>query len=151
MVNPAVPARSMAELIALAKANPGKLNFASSGHGLAAHLAGELFKTEAKIDLIHVPYKGAAPALQDVIAGHVQMMFATASSVVAHINEEGARAAVTTLKRTPVLPEIATIDELGIKGFDATTWHGLVAPARTRRRSWRRSIARSSQRSTMPR
>ena len=72
VVNPAVPARSMAELIALAKANPGKLNFASSGHGLAAHLAGELFKTEAKIDLIHVPYKGAAPALQDVIAGHVR-------------------------------------------------------------------------------
>jgi tripartite-type tricarboxylate transporter receptor subunit TctC len=132
VVNPAVPARSMAELIALAKANPGKLNFASSGHGLAAHLAGELFKTEAKIDLIHVPYKGAAPALQDVIAGHVQMMFATASSVVAHINEGKVRAlAVTTLKRTAVLPEIATIDELGIKGFDATTWHGLVAPART--------------------
>ena len=132
VVNPAVPARSMAELIALAKANPGKLNFASSGHGLAAHLAGELFKTEAKIDLIHVPYKGAAPALQDVIAGHVQMMFATASSVVAHIQQGKVRAlAVTTLQRTAVLPEIATIDELGIKGFDATTWHGLVAPART--------------------
>ncbi len=132
VVNPAVPAKSMAELIALAKANPGKLNFASSGHGLAAHLAGELFKVEAKIDLVHVPYKGAAPALQDVIAGHVQMMFATASSVVAHIQDGKVRAlAVTTLKRTAVLPEISTIDELGIKGFDATTWHGLVAPART--------------------
>src|SRR6516165_12231613 len=87
VVNPALPAKSMAELIALAKANPGKLNFASSGHGLAAHLAGELFKAEAKIDIVHVPYKGAAPALQDVIAGHVQMMFATASSVVPHIRD----------------------------------------------------------------
>jgi tripartite-type tricarboxylate transporter receptor subunit TctC len=122
----------MAELIALAKANPGKLNFASSGHGLAAHLAGELFKTEAKIDIVHVPYKGAAPALQDVIAGHVQMMFATASSVVPHIKDGKVRAlAVASLKRTAVLPDIPTVDELGIKNFDATTWHGLVAPART--------------------
>src|SRR5919198_2478548 len=132
VVNPAVPARSMAELIAFAKANPGKLNFASSGHGLAAHLAGELFKAEAKIDIVHVPYKGAAPALQDVIAGHVQMMFATAASVVPHIQSGQVRAlAVTTLKRTTVFPELATVDELGLKGFDATTWHGLVAPSRT--------------------
>jgi tripartite-type tricarboxylate transporter receptor subunit TctC len=132
VVNPSVPASSMAELIALAKANPGKLNFASSGYGLAAHLAGELFKEEAKIDIVHVPYKGAAPALQDVIAGHVQMMFATASSVVSHIRDGKVRAlAVTTLKRSTVMPEIPTIDELGLKGFDATTWHGLVAPAHT--------------------
>ena len=132
VVNPALPVRSMDELIALAKANPGKLNFASSGHGLAAHLAGELFKAEAKIDLVHVPYKGAAPALQDVIAGHVQMMFATASSVVSHIRDGKVRAlGVTTLKRTAVMPEIPTIDELGLKGFDATSWHGLVAPAHT--------------------
>jgi len=132
VVNPSVPARSMAELIELAKASPGKLNFASSGHGAAAHLAGELFKAEAKVDIIHVPYKGAAPALQDVIAGHVDMMFATAASVVPHIRDGKVRPlAVTTLKRTAVLPEIATIDELGIKGFDATTWHGLVVPART--------------------
>jgi tripartite-type tricarboxylate transporter receptor subunit TctC len=132
VVNPTLPAKSLAELIALAKANPGKLNFASSGHGLAAHLAGELFKAEAKIDIVHVPYKGAAPALQDVIAGHVQMMFATASSVVPHIQDGKVRPlAVATLKRTAVLPDIPTIDELGIKNFDATTWHGLVAPART--------------------
>jgi tripartite-type tricarboxylate transporter receptor subunit TctC len=132
VVNPSVPASSMAELIALAKANPGKLNFASSGHGLAAHLAGELFKVEAGIDIVHVPYKGAAPALQDVIAGHVQMMFATASSVVPHIRDGKVRAlGVATLKRTAVLPDIPTIDELGLRGFDATTWHGLVAPART--------------------
>ena len=132
VVNPALPVRSLAELIALARAKPGKLNFASSGHGLAAHLAGELFKAEAKLDLVHVPYKGGGPALQDVIAGHVDMMFATASSVVSHIKEGQVRAlAVTTLKRSSVLPDIPTMDELGIKNFDATTWHGLVAPART--------------------
>ena len=132
VVNPKVKANTMAELIALAKANPGKINFASSGHGAAAHLAGELFKTEAKIDIVHVPYKGAAPALQDVIAGHVDMMFATAASVVPHILDGKVRAlAVTTLKRTTVLPQLATVDELGLKGFDATTWHGLVAPAKT--------------------
>jgi tripartite-type tricarboxylate transporter receptor subunit TctC len=132
VVNPQVPAKSMAELIALAKASPGKLNFASSGYGAAAHLAGELFKTEAKIDIVHVAYKGAGPALQDVVAGHVQMMFATSASVIGHIRSGALRPlAVTTLKRTPLLPEVATIDELGIKGFDATTWHGLVAPAGT--------------------
>jgi tripartite-type tricarboxylate transporter receptor subunit TctC len=132
VVNPQVPARTMAELIALAKAQPGKINFASSGYGAAAHLAGELFKTETKIDIVHVPYKGAAPALQDVIAGHVQMMFATAASVVAHIQSGQVRPlAVTTLKRTALLPDIPTVDELGLKGFDATTWHGLVAPAKT--------------------
>ena len=132
VVNPQVPAHTMAELIALAKANPGKINFASSGFGAAAHLAGELFKTETRIDIVHVPYKGAAPALQDVIAGHVQMMFATAASVVGHIQSGQVRAlAVTTLKRTALLPDLPTVDELGIKGFDATTWHGLVAPAKT--------------------
>jgi tripartite-type tricarboxylate transporter receptor subunit TctC len=132
VVNPAVPANSMAELITLAKSSPGQLNFASSGFGAAAHLAGELFKTEAKINIVHVPYKGAAPALQDVMAGHVQMMFATAASVIGLIKSDKVRAlAVTTPKRTALLPELPTVDELGIKGFDATTWHGLVAPAGT--------------------
>jgi len=132
VVNPGVPANSMAELIALAKANPGQLNFASSGFGAAAHLAGELFKTEAKINIVHVPYKGAAPALNDVLAGHVQMMFATAASVIGLIKNGKVRAlAVTTPKRTALLPDLPTVDELGIKGFDATTWHGMVAPAGT--------------------
>jgi tripartite-type tricarboxylate transporter receptor subunit TctC len=122
----------MAELIAYAKANPGKVNYGSSGYGAAAHLAGELFKAEARIDIVHVPYKGAAPALQDLVGGHVQMMFATAASVVQLIHDGQVRAlAVTTLKRTTVLPDLATVDELGIKGFDATTWHGLVAPSKT--------------------
>ena len=132
VVNPDVPAHSLKELIALAKAQPGKINFASSGYGAAAHLAGELFKSEAKINIVHVPYKGAAPALQDVIAGHDQMMFATAASVVGHIEGGRVRAlAVTTLKRTQILPDIPTMDEAGLKGFDASTWHGLVAPAGT--------------------
>lgn len=132
VVNPALPVTSMAELIALARAEPGKLNFASSGHGAAAHLAGELFKTEAHIEIQHVAYKGAAPALQDVIAGHVQVMFATAASVVGHIRSGLVRPlAVTTLTRTAVLPEIPTVAELGLPGFNATTWHGLVAPAGT--------------------
>src|ERR1700754_739408 len=134
VVNPNVPAKTMAELITLLRANPGKFNYASSGHGAAAHLAAELFKAEAKVDIVHVPYKGAAPALTDVIAGHVQIMFATAASVVPHIQSGRVSAlAVTPLKRTAVFPELATIDELGLKGFDATTWHGLVAPAKTPR------------------
>jgi len=132
VVNPNVPAKSLGELIALAKANPGKLNFASSGYGAAAHLAGELFKTQAKIDIVHVAYKGAAPALQELIGGHTQMMFATAASVVGHIKSGTVRPlAVTTLTRMSAMPDIPTMDELGLKGFDANTWHGLVAPAGT--------------------
>jgi len=132
VVNPALPVHSMNELIALARQKPGQINFASSGYGAAAHLAGELFKAQAHIDIVHVAYKGAAPALQDVIAGHVQMMFATTASVVGHVRDGLVRPlAVTTLKRTAVLPDVPTIDELGLPGFDATTWHGLVAPAGT--------------------
>jgi tripartite-type tricarboxylate transporter receptor subunit TctC len=132
VVNNNLPAHSLAELIALAKANPGKLNFASSGYGLAAHLAGELFKADAHVDIVHVPYKGSAPALQDVIAGQDQMMFATTSGAMGLIKGGQLRPlAVTTLRRTPSLPDVPTIDELGIKGFDATTWHGLVAPVGT--------------------
>jgi tripartite-type tricarboxylate transporter receptor subunit TctC len=134
VVNPKVPAHSLKELIALCKSEPGKINFASSGHGAAAHLAGELFKTEAKVDIVHVPYKGAAPALQDVIAGNDQMMFATAASVIGHIKGGQVRAlAVTTLKRTTLLPDVPTMDEAGLPGFEASTWHGLVAPAGTPR------------------
>jgi tripartite-type tricarboxylate transporter receptor subunit TctC len=132
VVNPNVPAKTLAELIALAKASPGKLNYASSGYGAAAHLAGELFKTEAKIDIVHVAYKGAAPALQELIGGQTQMMFATAASVVQHIKAGTVRPiAVTQLTRIAALLDIPTMDELGLKGFDATTWHGLVAPAAT--------------------
>src|ERR1700730_17284590 len=107
VVNPALPVKSMAELIALAKAKPGQIDFASSGYGAAAHLSGELFKAQAHIDIVHVAYKGAAPALQDVISGHVQMMFATAASAVGHVKDGLVRPlAVTTLTRSAVLPDI---------------------------------------------
>src|SRR5580693_6092296 len=132
VVNVDLPVHSFAELIALAKARPGKLNFASSGYGLAAHLAGELFKADAHVDIVHVPYKGSAPALQDVIAGSDQMMFATTSGVMGFLGNGQVRAlAVTTLKRTAILLDVPTMDEAGLPGFEATTWHGLVAPAGT--------------------
>ena len=132
VVNPKVAATSIPELIALAKSQPGTLNCANSGYGAAAHLAAELFKAEAKVDIISVSYKGAAPALQDVIAGHVEMMFATSASVVGHLKSGLLRPlAVTTLKRFSLMPELPTIAETGLPGFDATTWHGLVAPAGT--------------------
>jgi tripartite-type tricarboxylate transporter receptor subunit TctC len=134
VVSPKVHVSSMAELIALAKANPGKLNYASTGYGAAAHLSAELFKKEAGVDIVMVPYKGSAPALHDLIGGQVDMAFATAASVIGHIRSGTLRPlAVTTTKRTSLLPDVATVAELGIPGFEATTWHGLVAPAGTPR------------------
>ena len=132
VVNPQLPVRTMAELIAHAKANPGKVNYASSGHGAAAHLAAELFKAEAKVDIVHVPYRGTGPALQDVLAGHVAMGISAVAPVGEHIKNGALRPlAVTTLTRTALLPDIATVAELGLPGYEATTWHGLVAPAGT--------------------
>jgi tripartite-type tricarboxylate transporter receptor subunit TctC len=132
VVNPQLPVKSMADLIALAKSKPGEINYASSGIGTAAHLAGALFRAQANIDIVHVAYKGAAPALQDVISGQVQMMFATAASVVGFINSGLVRPlAVTTLQRSALFPDLPTVAEQGLPGFEATTWHGLVAPAAT--------------------
>ncbi len=132
VVNPKLPVHSMAELIALAKSKPGQLNYASSGIGTAAHLAGALFNAQANVDIVHVAYKGAAPALQDVIAGQVQMMFATAASVAGFIKAGVVRPlAVTTLERSAFMPDLPTVAEQGLPGFEATTWHGLVAPAAT--------------------
>ena len=132
VVNPKLGIGTMGELVAYAKANPGKLNYANSGFGTAAHLAAELFKSEAKVDIVSVSYKGSAPALQDLIAGHVQLMFATSASVVSFVKAGTLHPlAVTTLKRFSLMPELATVAELGLPGFDATTWHGLVAPAGT--------------------
>ena len=131
-VHPSVEARSLAELIAYAKANPGKLSFGSGGNGTPAHLAGELLKVEAKIDMTHVPFRGTGPALQNVIAGHVPMAFNPPSGLMPHIQSGAIRPiAVTTLKRTSALPEVPTIAELGFPGFEATTWHALIAPAGT--------------------
>jgi tripartite-type tricarboxylate transporter receptor subunit TctC len=132
VVNPAVPVHTVAELIALATKEPGKLNYGNSGYGAAAHLSAELFKSEAHVEIVGINYKGAAPALQDLIAGHTQLMFATSASVIGHIKSALVRPiAVTTLKRFSLMPDLPTVAESGLPGFDATTWHGLVAPAGT--------------------
>ena len=132
VVHPEVKANSVMELVTLAKQNPGKLNYASSGAGAAAHLAGELFKTMAGVDVVHVPYKGAQPALTDLIAGQVQLMFATSASVIPYMKAGRLRAlAVTTAKRSPSVPELPTVSDAGLAGFEATTWHGVVVPAAT--------------------
>jgi tripartite-type tricarboxylate transporter receptor subunit TctC len=130
--HPSLPATSLAELIAYAKANPGKLSFGSGGNGTPAHLAGELLKIEAKIEMTHVPFRGTGPALQAVIGGHVPMAYNPPPPLLPHIQSGAIRAiAITTLKRTAALPEVPTIAELGFPGFEATTWHALVAPAGT--------------------
>src|SRR2546421_2593673 len=132
VVNPAVPVSSVTELIALAKAKPGELNYASSGSGAAAHLAGELFKAMTGVEMVHVPYKGAQPALTDVIAGQAQLMFATSASVIPYIKAGRLRAlAVTTARRSATVPELPTLSESGVPGFEAITWHGVVVPAAT--------------------
>jgi tripartite-type tricarboxylate transporter receptor subunit TctC len=131
-VHPAVPAKTLGELIAHAKANPGKLSFGSGGNGTPAHLAGELLRIEAKIDITHVPFRGTGPALQNVIAGHVPMAFNPPPPLLPHLQSGAIRAiAVSTLKRTAALPDVPTIAELGFPGFEATTWHAFVAPAGT--------------------
>ncbi len=129
-VHPSVPATTLAELVAYAKANPDKLNFASGGNGTSAHLAGELLKTEAKFSMVHIPMKGTGPALQNVLAGHVQIGISSIAPVIAHIQSGALRPlAVTSLKRSGPLPAVGTIAELMIPGFEATSWHGIVAPA----------------------
>jgi tripartite-type tricarboxylate transporter receptor subunit TctC len=132
VVHPSLPANSVKQLIALARAKPGQLNYAGSGQGAAAHLAAELFKSMARVDIVHIPYKSAAPALTDVIAGQNHLMFATALSVIPHIKAERLRAlGVTTAKRVRVLPDLPTIAEAGVPGFEASSWHGVLVPAGT--------------------
>src|SRR5712664_3624470 len=134
VVNPGVPAGTVKELIALAKSKPGELNYASSGSGAAAHLAGELFKAMTGVEMVHVPYKGAQPALTDVIAGQAQLIFATSASVIPYIKAGRLRAlAVTTAQRSGTVPELPTVSEAGVPGFEAITWHGVVVPAATPR------------------
>jgi len=131
-VHPSVPAKSLAEFIAYAKANPGKLSFASGGIGTPAHLAGELLKTEAKIEMTHIPFRGTGPAVQNVIGGHVPAAFNPPSPLIPHIQAGSIRPiAISSLKRTAALPNVPTIAELGFPGFEADTWHALVAPAGT--------------------
>ena len=131
-VNPAVPVNSVQELIAYAKAHPGKLNFASSGSGTSIHLAGELFKVMTGVQMSHVPYKGSAPALADLAGGQVQLMFDNLPSSLQLIKGGKLRAlAVTSAQRSAALPEVPTVAEAGLPGFEATSWFGLLAPAGT--------------------
>ena len=131
-VRSSVPVNSVKELIALARAEGGKLAYASSGIGSSNHLAGELFKTMAGIAMAHVPYKGAGPALSAVLAGEVGVIFSSSASVIGHARAGRVRMlAVTGPKRTPIMPDIPTIAESGVPGYSVTGWYGFVAPART--------------------
>jgi tripartite-type tricarboxylate transporter receptor subunit TctC len=132
VVHPSVPANSVQELIAYLKANPGKVNFASSGSGTSIHLSGELFKVMAGVQMTHIPYKGSAPALQDLLGGQVQLMFDNLPPSLPQIKAGKLRAlGVTSTARAPALPEVPTIAESGLPGFDASSWFGLLAPAGT--------------------
>jgi tripartite-type tricarboxylate transporter receptor subunit TctC len=133
-VNPNVPAKSVRELIDLARAKPGEVRFASSGSGSPGHLAGELFKLMAKVDVAHVPYKGGAPANIAVLSGECQFTFATLPAMMPFIKAGRLVApAVTTAKRSPALPNVPTIAEAGLAGYDVSSWAGVVAPAGTPR------------------
>ncbi|MBK6803801.1 MAG: tripartite tricarboxylate transporter substrate binding protein [Betaproteobacteria bacterium] len=132
VVHPSVPVNSVAELIAYAKANPGRLNFASSGSGTSIHLAGELFKVMAGVTMTHVPYKGSAPAIADLVGGQVQLMFDNLPSALPQIKAGRLRAlGVTSAQRAPALPDVPTIAESGLPGYEASSWFGLLAPAGT--------------------
>jgi tripartite-type tricarboxylate transporter receptor subunit TctC len=130
-VNPAVPAHTVPEFIAYAKANPGKVNYASGGNGTAQHLAGELFKIMTGVDMVHVPYRGDAPALTDLIGGQVQVMFGNMPSSIEHIRAGKLRPlAVTTAARSEALPDLPPVGDY-VPGYEASTWQGLGAPGNT--------------------
>src|SRR5580658_8908122 len=132
VVNPKSAVRSIADLIAAAKANPGKLTFGTYGVGTSAHLAGELFKDMAKVDLTAVPYKGAAPGITDLIGGQIDVMFTTVASAASLVESGQLRAiAVTSAERSPAFPQIPTVAEAGVPGYAAESWYGLFAPAGT--------------------
>lgn len=130
VVNPAVPVKSVADLVALAGKQPGKLQYASAGVGSVTHLAAELFKYTAKIDILHVPFKGAGPATLDVVAGHTNLLFGGLLATVPQVRSGRLRAlGVGSLKRNPVLPDVPSIAEAGVPGYETVNWFGLVAPA----------------------
>jgi tripartite-type tricarboxylate transporter receptor subunit TctC len=134
VVTPSVPAKSVAELIQLAKAKPGQLTFASAGNGSGGHLSGELFKILTGVDIIHVPYKGIAPAMVDVISGQVTMTFTSVISGTPQVRSGKLRAlAVTGARRSPAQPDVPTMIESGVKGYESSTWYGLLAPKGTPR------------------
>ena len=132
VANPSIPVKTVRELIAYAKAKPGTLNFPSAGVGSSSHLAGEMLKSLAGISMVHIPFKGGGPALVAVIAGEVQIMFATMPAAMPHVKSGKVKpVAVTTSKRSQAMPDLPTIAESGVKGYEAATWYGLLAPART--------------------
>ena len=132
VAHPSMPVKTIKELIAYAKAKPGTLNFPSAGVGSSSHLAGEMLKSLAGISMVHIPFKGGGPALVAVIAGEVQIMFATMPAAMPHVKSGKVKpVAVTTAKRSQAMPELPTIAESGVKGYEASTWYGLLAPART--------------------
>jgi tripartite-type tricarboxylate transporter receptor subunit TctC len=132
VVNPASPIKSIADLIAVAKAEPDKLSYGTYGTGTSAHLAGELFKHMAGVNLTTIPYKGAAPAITDLIGGQIQVMFTTVASAAPLIEGGQLRAlAVTSAERSPAFPDLPTVSEAGVPGYDAEAWYGLFAPAKT--------------------
>src|SRR4051812_48621856 len=132
VVNPNIQAKTVQELVSLAKANPGKLTFGSSGNGTTNHLSAELLKFTAGIDIVHVPYRGEAPAMNDVIAGQIPAMFQNLPAAMSHIGGGTLRAlAVTTITRSPALPDVPTMQQSGYPQFEASAWFGMVAPAGT--------------------
>jgi len=132
VVNPAIAAKNIKELVAYAKANPGKLSYASSGNGASSHLAGVMFNNAAGTDIIHVPYKGTGPALNDLLGGQVTMTFTDVLTALPHIQAGKLRTlGVTTKERSQVLPDVPTIAEQGFPGFDVSVFFGLVVPAGT--------------------
>jgi tripartite-type tricarboxylate transporter receptor subunit TctC len=131
-VHPSVPAKSVKELVALAKSRPGAMNYASSGNGSTQHLAGEMFKQLTGTHIVHIPYKGSGDAIKDLLAGTVNMNFDTMPPVLPHIQSGKLRGlAISTPRRLPQLPDVPTFEEAGIKGFDVTNWYGVMAPAGT--------------------
>jgi tripartite-type tricarboxylate transporter receptor subunit TctC len=132
VVNPSLPAKSVQELIDYAKANPGKLAYGSAGNGSTEHLSAELFKSMTGVDMVHIPYKGGAPMMADLIGGQIQLAIETSGSAAPHIKAGKVRAlAVTTAARSPAFPELPTLAESGLKGYEVTTWYAILAPRGT--------------------